>query len=80
MGLQLSESKTKITNLNYSKVLFLGTIIKRARHENFVRLKGNNLRRRTSRKLRFEAPIPRVLSKLTAAGFMKNGKSYPKFV
>lgn len=38
IGLTLSASKTKVTNLNTSKVLFLGTVITRARKHSFSRV------------------------------------------
>jgi Type II intron maturase len=31
-------------------------------------------------KLRFEAPIDRIIKKLTSASFIKNGRSSPKFL
>jgi hypothetical protein len=80
MGLKLSESKTKITNLNKSKALFLGTIIKRSNEFSYSRPSHNHILRRNSKKLRLEAPISIILNKLRDAGFMKNNKSNPKFV
>jgi hypothetical protein len=80
MGLTLSESKTKITNLNNSKALFLGTIIKRAREYSYARTSHNNVLKRNSKKLRLEAPIQRILNKLHNADFMRNNESCPKMV
>jgi group II intron reverse transcriptase/maturase len=80
IGLTLSESKTKITNLNISEALFLGTIIKRARRFSFSRPSHNHILRRNSKKLRLEAPIKRIIKKLHEADFMKNNDSCPKFV
>lgn len=77
-GLTLSESKTKITNLNDSKFLFLGTDILIARQTTFSRQLG--ILQRNPRKLRLQAPIQRILAKLREAGFTKDGDSYPKFV
>lgn len=80
MGLTLSETKTKITNINKSNVLFLGTRIKRANEYSFSRPSHNRILRRNSKKLRLEAPIPRIISKLHNADFMRNNESNPKFV
>jgi cob(I)alamin adenosyltransferase len=80
MGLTLSESKTKITNLNTESVLFLGTNIKRAKEFSYSKPKHNNILRRNSKKIRMEAPIQRIVNKLHNAEFMKNNKSSPKFV
>lgn len=80
MGLTLSESKTKITNLNTDEVLFLGTIIKRARMFSYSRPIHNNILRRNSKKLRMEAPINKIVKKLHDADFMKDNESNPKFV
>jgi len=80
MGLTLSETKTKITNLNTDKVLFLGTIIKRANEYSYSRSSHNNILKRNSKKIRMEAPIDRIVKKLHDADFMKNSKSCPKFV
>lgn len=80
IGLTLRESKTKITNLNTSEVLFLGTIIKRARESSYSRPSHNLIMKINSKKLRLEAPIQRILKKLQDADFMKNNISCPKFV
>lgn len=84
IGLKLSESKTKITNLNHNKnkVLFLGTHINRAKHTKYVHINmnGNNILKRNPKRLRFQVPMTRIEAKLTEAGFIKGGKSHPKFV
>lgn len=80
IGLTLNETKTKITNINKSKALFLGTNITRAKHRKFTRIKLKSALKRNPLRLRFEAPMKRIKSKLTDAGFLKNGKSYPRFI
>ena len=83
MGLTLSESKTKITNLNKSYAFFLGVKIFRARATTFVTnisSKGSSFIKRNSRKLRFEAPLNKILKKLEAVGFVKGKTSIPRFV
>lgn len=80
MGLTLSKSKTKVTNLNKSSVTFLGTKIFRAREHSFSRLRNSSILKRNSRKLRLEAPLVRIMSKLHDTDFMKESQSCPKFV
>ncbi len=80
MGLTLSEKKTKITNLNASRALFLGTYIKRATEYSFSRPSHNQYLRRNSKKLRLEAPIDHILNKLKDANFLRGGKPNPKLV
>ena len=80
VGLNLSDSKTKITNLNYAKVLFLGTYISRAREHSFARMNKVGILKKNARQLKLTAPLNRVVSQLHLANFMKNNVSYPKFV
>jgi group II intron reverse transcriptase/maturase len=80
IGLTLSESKTKITNISKSEVIFLGTKIYRAKHTKFVRIARTSSIKRNPRRLRLDAPINKILSKLHNADFMRNSKSHPKFV
>ena len=80
VGLTLSDSKTKVTNLNIDKVLFLGTEITRARKHSFVRVNKVGILKKNSRQLRLMAPLERIVSRLHMASFMKNNISYPKFV
>jgi hypothetical protein len=80
LGLNLSETKTKITNLNSSSALFLGTTIKRAQEYSFSKIGSSRFLRRNSKKVRLEAPITRILKKLHNAEFMSDNKAHPKFV
>lgn len=80
IGLTLSVSKTKITNISKDEVSFLGTRIYRAKHTKFVRISRTSSIKRNPRRLRLEAPISSILKKLHTAGFMEEGKSHPKFV
>jgi group II intron reverse transcriptase/maturase len=80
INLTLSVTKTKITNISKSEVLFLGTKIYRAKHTKYVRIQQSSSIRRNSRRLRLDAPIIKILSKLHNADFMKKGRSHPKFV
>lgn len=80
LGLFLSFKKTKITNINSDKTLFLGTLISRSKARSFSRVVATSRKKRNPRRLRFEAPIQRIRAKLSEAGFMKYDKSYPKFI
>lgn len=73
MNLKVSETKTKITNLNENRAVFLNVNIFRSHHTKF----SNN--QRLLKKLRLTAPINKIREKLEKAGFMKGGKTYPKF-
>jgi len=79
INLDVSENKTKITNINSSKALFLGTLISRSHHTKYF-INYRNISQRGSLKLRLEVPINRVLDKLTNVGFIKSGKSHPRFI
>jgi hypothetical protein len=61
LGFTLSENKTKITNLNTSRALFLGSYIKRATEYSFSRASHSQFLKRNSKKLRLEAPIDHIL-------------------
>jgi hypothetical protein len=76
IGLIVSATKTKITNLNSGKALFLGVNIFRAAHVKF----NKRTKQRLNRQLRFTAPIDRIRTKLTQASFYANGKSQPRFL
>lgn len=82
--MKLSDTKTKITNLNHvkDKVLFLGTHINRAKHTKYVHIniEGNNILKRNPRRLRLQVPMKRIKEKLAEAGFIKAGQAHPKFV
>lgn len=80
IGLALSEHKTKLTNINEDRALFLGTQIFRGKHTKYTRSTPTRTLKRNPRRLRFEAPLPRVLAKLKEPGFLKKGKPHPKFV
>jgi group II intron reverse transcriptase/maturase len=82
VGLTLSKSKTKITNINEQEITFLGTTIFRARKTSSTKMSHatQGYLKRNSKKLRLEAPLVRILKKLHEADFMKEGKSAPKFI
>lgn len=76
MNLKVNETKTKLTNLNEDRAIFLNVNIFRY-HQTKLHTKLKNQRR--LRKLSLTAPIDKIREKLEQAGFMKNGKAYPKF-
>jgi hypothetical protein len=78
LGLNLSETKTLITNADKERALFLGTRIGRAKHQTIRHTHG--FPSRNSREIRLEAPMDRVLKKLATAGFLKGNHPIPKFV
>jgi hypothetical protein len=76
--LDLSETKTKITNSSKEQAMFLSVGLKRGNHDSFS-LKDNVLTRNV-KNIRMIAPIDKVTKKLTNNGFMKDNAPYPKFV
>jgi hypothetical protein len=96
LSLEVNMEKSKITHLKEAKALFLGVLIGRSHHRARPRVgeigfpdrraaalpprPGGAGSQRMSLTLRMEAPIARVVKKLTEAGFMSNGKSAPKFL
>ena len=78
--LELNVSKTRITNINKNSFRFLGTDIIRARHISYSKSQYTNSLKRNSRQLRFIAPISHIRNKLKEGGFIRNNKSYPKFI
>lgn len=80
MGLRLSKTKTKITNINDQEITFLGTTIFRARETSFSKMAHTGYMKRNSKKLRLEAPLTRIMKKLHEADFMKEGVASPKFI
>jgi nicotine oxidoreductase len=79
MGLDLNIEKTLITHAGTGKALFLGTYIFKARVLKLHRSDKNRIVR-NSREIRLEAPIQRIVSKLTKANYIRNGVSWPKFI
>lgn len=80
IDLNLSETKTKLTNISVNPVLFLGTHISRSSQVSFSRMGISRRLRRNKLGIRLEAPISRIRHKLATASFMKEGKSAPKLL
>ena len=83
LRLDLNKEKTKITNINKDRVLFLGTYLFRSNHRRYVHVVGvgdRKFRRRDALKIRLEAPLTRILNKLMETQFIAKGKSSPKYI
>jgi hypothetical protein len=76
--LELSETKTKITNAKHEHAEFLSVRIKRSNHETYSVRK--NVLRRNVKNMRLLAPIDKVTKKLYDSGFLKDNRPYPKFI
>jgi len=79
LNLNLSNSKTLITNANENRAVFLGTEIFRLRHQSFSSSQFGFLKR-NGREVRLEAPRLRIAKKLTNAGFLKDNIPVPRFL
>ncbi|RKF63033.1 putative 91 kDa protein in cob intron [Erysiphe neolycopersici] len=71
LNLELSDSKTLITNAKEGKARFLGTDIFRKSHQSFSSSQFGFIKR-NGREVRLEAPKQRILKKLTSVGFVEN--------
>lgn len=80
IGLEVSDSKTKLTSFNREWVMFLGTKIGRSKHSNCSHMGKESWTKRNKLGIRLEAPLHRIKDKLVKASFMKGGKSAPKFL
>jgi len=76
--LDLSKTKTKITNANNEQAEFLSVRIARSSHTTFSRRR--NILTRNVKNMRLLAPIDKVTKKLTTGGFLKENRPYPKFI
>lgn len=83
MGLELNGKKTQITNINKDRVMFLGTYLFRSTHRRYVNIVGvgeRKFKRRDGLKIRLEAPLKRIIKKLSDSQFIIKGRSSPKYV
>lgn len=78
LGLTVSPTKTKITNLNNDRAKFLGVYITRSSHTGFSNLNG--VVGRIGLRLRLEVSLTDIKRKLSEASFLKGDKSHPKFL
>nr|CRX66588.1 putative reverse transcriptase protein [Axinella verrucosa] len=79
ISLTVSQSKTKITNLNKDKADFLGVNIFRSKHVKHSR-KSSSAKQRQNLQLQFHVSIDRVRSKLSSASIIRNGVAAPRFL
>jgi hypothetical protein len=78
LGLELSEEKTNITNVNLEQAEFLSVKIKRSGHTTFSHKK--NVLTRNVKNIRLTASIEMVTKKLADSGFLKENEPSPKFL
>lgn len=78
IGLTISPTKTKITNLMTDRAKFLGVYITRSTHVKISKYK--NIVRRIGLRLRFEVSISDINKVFLENSFLKNGSSHPKFL
>lgn len=78
LKLTLAEDKTLITHAATQKAFFLSVYVFKARHRTYRKDKGKTVR--NTLEIRMEAPIQKVVDKLTKANFVRNKKSWPKFI
>jgi group II intron reverse transcriptase/maturase len=83
LGLELGDTKTKITHLMRDKAYFLGFYLTRYKTygkaklsvpTNMIEVKGSRVKSRVTPKLVLLVPIHKLLEKLQAAGFLKRNK------
>jgi group II intron reverse transcriptase/maturase len=81
IGLDVSDTKTRITNLLTEKVLFLGVNIFRSKQVKMA-AKSNysSSKQRQNQQLRLTVPIDRIRKKLSIANFYKDGKATPRYL
>ena len=78
LKLTLAEDKTLITHAATQKAFFLSVYVFKARHRTYRKNKGKTVR--NALEVRLEAPIQKVVDKLTKANFVRNKRSWPKFI
>ena len=78
LRLNLSETKTLITNIRKNAALFLGTEIARARIDTYAKRRRSFVSR-NDKTLRLTAPMGRILKKLENSGFMQKDHASPKW-
>jgi group II intron reverse transcriptase/maturase len=79
MGLTLNAEKTLITHAETEKALFLDTYIFKAQAR-ITRTSSKDCVMNNAKEIRLEAPIKHIVSKLTKAHFVRERRSWPKFI
>ena len=83
MGMGFNEEKTKITNINKDRVMFLGTYLFRSNNRRYIHNIGvgkNKFRKRYRLNIRLEVPLKIIINKLSESHFLAKGKSSPKYI
>jgi hypothetical protein len=87
LNIELSEEKTKITNIGREKATFLGINISssRPKEKKIIRLKGKNktVRQRASHSyIKFDVPLKKLKDKMITNEFLeiRDGKFYTKAI
>lgn len=79
MRLDINDSKTKITNLNKDKVVFLGTNIFRSKHVKYF-AKSSPSKQRQNLQLQFHVSTDRIRSKLASISMLSGNVPKPRFL
>lgn len=79
MRLDINDSKTKITNLNKDKVVFLGTNIFRSKHVKYS-AKSSPSKQRQNLPLQFHVSTDRIRSKLASISMLSGNVPKPRFL
>jgi hypothetical protein len=82
-GLGLNEEKTKITNINKDRVMFLGTNLFRSNNRTYMHNIGvekNKFSKSDRLNIRLEAPLKIIIKKLSESQYMAKGKPSPKYI
>ena len=79
LKLDVSEKKTKITNLNKEKAVFLGTNVFRSKHVKHSR-KSSSAKQRLNLQLQLHVSLDRIRDKLQTVSILKEGEPNHKFL
>lgn len=79
MCLDINDSKTKITNLNKDKVVFLGTNVFRSKHVKYS-AKSSSSKQRLNLQLQLHVSTDKIRSKLADISMLSGNTPMPKFL
>jgi len=79
MCLDINDSKTKITNLNKDKVVFLGTNVFRSKHVKYS-AKSSSSKQRLNLQLQLHVSTDKIRSKLADISMLAGNTPMPKFL
>jgi len=80
LNININANNFKILNHNRKRTKFLGVRFRRFQHQLRVKScqRGRFIRKRVSKQIKFEAPINKIMSRLTLSGFITKSKPSPK--